>query len=285
MREQAAKGPPYPPVNLILVGNEENGEGDPYGTPHVLDALERGSGWTPDFMVVGERTGEQGEEIFGEICTESRGIIRALVTATGVSGHTGTSGSPADLLDKLVEARAVLKSNFKRHLTLASADGWESSARFPFMTVGEPGVYNITASHGVLGIEIRPIPGDDLEGFVAETNKLCRTLDLEFTVEVSVYVDPDHQGAGVARALYEHLIPTLAAQGFRSVVAAITVPNPACERLHRAFGFREVGLLSRVGWKFDRWHDVSNWQRALRVDDRAPGAIKTVSRALMLATE
>jgi phosphinothricin acetyltransferase len=109
--------------------------------------------------------------------------------------------------------------------------------------------------------------------------------DLAYTAEVSVYVDPDHQRTGVARALYEHLIPTLAAQGYRSVVAAIAVPNPASERLHRAFGFREVGRLDKVGWKFDSWHDVASWQLVLKEDDRAPAAIKTVSQALLLAPD
>jgi succinyl-diaminopimelate desuccinylase len=185
MRERAAAGPPYPPFNLLLVGNEENGEGDPFGTPHVLETLRRETGWRPEFMVVGERTGERGDELYGEVCTANRGILRATITARGVSGHTGTSGSPADLLDTLVEAQAKLKSIFERHLTLASDDGWESTARLPFLNVGEPDVYNITASIGVLGLEIRPIPGDDLEGFVAATARTCEQLGLELDVVLS----------------------------------------------------------------------------------------------------
>ncbi|MBD3872255.1 MAG: M20/M25/M40 family metallo-hydrolase [Acidobacteria bacterium] len=184
MCERAAAGPPYPPFNLLLVGNEENGEGDPFGTPHVLKTLEKESGWQPQLMVVGERTGETGDELHGAVCTESRGILRMLVTASGVCGHTGISGSPADLLDKLVEVRSVLGSSFKRHLTLSSLDGWETTARFPFLNVGEPGVYNITAGSGVLGIEVRPIPGDDLAGLVAEAEALCGELGLEAVVEV-----------------------------------------------------------------------------------------------------
>jgi acetylornithine deacetylase/succinyl-diaminopimelate desuccinylase-like protein len=182
MREQAANGPPYPPFNLLLVGNEENGESDPFGTPHVLETLRRESGWQPKLMVVGERTGEVGDELFGEICPENRGILRATVTARGVAGHTGTSGSPADLLDSLVEVQSALKGLFKRHLTLTSGDGWESTARLPFLNVGEPGVFNITASLGVLGLEIRPIPGDDLDGLVAATRRLCGELGLELEV-------------------------------------------------------------------------------------------------------
>jgi succinyl-diaminopimelate desuccinylase len=184
MHERAAAGAPYPPFNLLLVGNEENGEGEPFGTPHVLGTLERESGWRPHFMVVGERTGEEGNELYGTVCTENRGILRMHIRARGVSGHTGTSGSPADLLDSLVEARAGLLSIFKRHLTLSSSDGWETTARFPFLNVGEPEVYNITAAEGVLGIEVRPIPEDDLGSFVAEAESLCEELDLEAVVEL-----------------------------------------------------------------------------------------------------
>lgn len=184
MAEQAAKGPPYPPMNLLLVGNEENGEGEPFGTPHVLADLEKRKGWAPELMVVGERTGEVGEELFGEVCTESRGVLRIRITARGETGHTGVGGSPGDLLDTLIEVRGVLDSVFKRHLTLSSLDGWETSARFPFLTVGEPGVYNITAGEGVLGIEIRPIPGDDIKGLRDEIVGLCKELGLELVMEV-----------------------------------------------------------------------------------------------------
>jgi acetylornithine deacetylase/succinyl-diaminopimelate desuccinylase-like protein len=136
-------------------------------------------------MIVGERTGEKGDELFGEICTESRGVLRALITARGQCGHTGVGGSPGDLLDKLVEIRGVLVSVFNRHLTLSSLNGWETSARFPFLNVGEPGVYNITAGEGVLGIEIRPIPGDDLGRLEDEMVALCGELGLDVDFEVN----------------------------------------------------------------------------------------------------
>ena len=184
MRRLAASGPPYPRINLLLVGNEENGEGDPFGTPHVLDILEMERGWRPELMVVGERTGENGDELVGAICTESRGVLRMEIMARGACGHTGTGGGPRDLLDSLIETKSVMGSSFNRHLTLASLDGWETSARFPYLNVGEVGVYNITAGHGVLGVEVRPIPGDDLEGLVAEVKSLCGELGLEATVGV-----------------------------------------------------------------------------------------------------
>jgi len=51
----------------------------------------------------------------------------------------------------------------QRHLTLDSKNGWYSQARFLFIQVGTPGVYNVSADAGVLGVEVRSIPQDNLD--------------------------------------------------------------------------------------------------------------------------
>ena len=81
-----------------------------------------------------------------------------------------------------------------------------------------------------------------------------------WTVEVTVYVHPDRHRLGIGKSLYGKLIPTLAAQGYHTLLGGITLPNSASVRLHESFGFRRVALLERVGWKFDQWHDVSYWE-------------------------
>ncbi len=40
MKDQLQSGGPFPPINLLLVGNEENGEQEPMGSPHVLEILK-----------------------------------------------------------------------------------------------------------------------------------------------------------------------------------------------------------------------------------------------------
>ena len=184
LAERCAAGPPYPPFNTILVGNEENGEGEAWGTPHILADLAKRHGWSPEVMLVGERTGEEGDELFGMVCPENRGVARLRFTARGKKGHTGTGAVPVDLLDRLIELKTVLSSVFHRHLTMSSLDGWESAARFPFLNVGEAGVYNITAGEGVLGLEIRPVPADDMAAMSAEITGLCRELDIALDIEV-----------------------------------------------------------------------------------------------------
>jgi phosphinothricin acetyltransferase len=97
-----------------------------------------------------------------------------------------------------------------------------------------------------------------------------------YTAEITVYVHPDHHEQGIGKALYGRLIPTLKAQGYRSVTGAIALPNAASLRLHERFGLRCAGILERVGWKFDKWHDVGYWQGQLTDDHAEPTEIKPV---------
>jgi L-amino acid N-acyltransferase YncA len=97
-----------------------------------------------------------------------------------------------------------------------------------------------------------------------------------WSAETTVYVHPDHHGRGLGTALYGRLIRILAAQGYRSLLGGITVPNPASVRLHESLGFRRVALLEQVGWKFGRWHDVGYWQLQLQEGAGQPSAIRPV---------
>lgn len=81
-------------------------------------------------------------------------------------------------------------------------------------------------------------------------------------------------GTGGGRALYEALLARLAARGFRTAVAGMTLPNDASVALHRALGFEPVGTYRRVGWKHARWHDVAWFQRPLVVGDGPPQPLR-----------
>ncbi|MHC4776072.1 MAG: GNAT family N-acetyltransferase [Planctomycetota bacterium] len=101
-----------------------------------------------------------------------------------------------------------------------------------------------------------------------------------WTAETTVYVHPGDHGRGVGKALYEGLITILQAQGYRTLLGGITVPNPASVRLHEALGFRRVALLEQVGWKFGRWHDVGYWELKLLDEASAPVTIRPVAEVI-----
>jgi succinyl-diaminopimelate desuccinylase len=179
MKDICRGGASLPNISLLLVGNEENGESEAWGTPHVLNELDL----KPSLFIAGERTGEKGNELFGEICVENRGVMRFDVIARGTKGHTGVAGT-GDLSEKLIAARSALNEIFAKHLTLKSPDGWQSQAKFPFINVGTPGIYNVTAGEGILGVEIRTIPQDNVIGLKFDVESYCEANGLEVKFSV-----------------------------------------------------------------------------------------------------
>lgn len=84
------------------------------------------------------------------------------------------------------------------------------------------------------------------------------------TAEDSVYMDPAAAGLGAGRALLTAVIAQSAAAGYRELVAIIgDSGNQASIGLHRALGFREVGILRNVGLKFGRWLDTVIMQHTI----------------------
>lgn len=84
-----------------------------------------------------------------------------------------------------------------------------------------------------------------------------------WSCEVSLYVARDRRRTGVGRTLYEALFVRLAALGYHTAVAGMTLPNAASMALHLEMGFEPVGTYHRIGWKNDAWHDVAWAQRPL----------------------
>jgi L-amino acid N-acyltransferase len=93
------------------------------------------------------------------------------------------------------------------------------------------------------------------------------------TVEDSVYVRRDRQGAGVGKVLLGELVELATAHGFHAVMARIVGGHEASIALHRAQGFDVVGIEREVGRKFGRWLDVVVMQRLL-AEPAPPGAAR-----------
>ena len=85
------------------------------------------------------------------------------------------------------------------------------------------------------------------------------------TIENSVYVGEGCQRSGIGRALLNELVARCEAGPWRQMLAVVGggADNAGSLSLHRACGFREVGTLRSVGFKFGRWLDTVLMQRAL----------------------
>lgn len=93
-----------------------------------------------------------------------------------------------------------------------------------------------------------------------------------YGVEVSIYVEPGARGRGVGRALLRALVDDVRSRGLRHLIAAISdsATSAASIALHRSAGFEVVGRYRQVGWKFDRWLDVTLMQLDLAPEGAPP---------------
>lgn len=114
------------------------------------------------------------------------------------------------------------------------------------------------------------VDGDRVLGY-AYGGRFKERAAYRWSCEVSVYLEVGLRRAGGGRALYAALLPRLAARGYRTAFAGMTLPNDASAGLHRALGFEPAGTFRRVGWKAGVWHDVAWVQLSLApTDDGTP---------------
>lgn len=99
----------------------------------------------------------------------------------------------------------------------------------------------------------------------ASTSRWRAKAAYDPTVETSVYLRDDAVGRGLGTLLYGALFDAIATEDVHTIVAGMTLPNDASRALHQKFGFREVGVFSRVGRKFGKYWDVGWFQRTLKV--------------------
>lgn len=91
-----------------------------------------------------------------------------------------------------------------------------------------------------------------------------------WTAEVGLYVAHDARNRRIGTVLYTALLDEVAARGFRSAVAGITLPNDASLALHARLGFEPVGTFRDAGYKMGAWHDVAFFQKRFATGHEPP---------------
>jgi L-amino acid N-acyltransferase YncA len=118
------------------------------------------------------------------------------------------------------------------------------------------------ASHAWLVAE----DGDRVVGYAYGSRHHERAA-YRWAADVAIYLSASHQGKGIGRQLYTELFKVLRGQGFRMLCAGLTLPNAGSDAIHRSFGFEEVGVYRKIGWKSGAWHDVRWYQLDLHPGD------------------
>lgn len=86
-----------------------------------------------------------------------------------------------------------------------------------------------------------------------------------FTVENSIYLSPAATGKGLGKALMARMLDDAKAAGVTEVIAVIADRGAeASIALHANFGFKDIGHMGKVGFKFGRWLGTVLMQKSLR---------------------
>ena len=91
--------------------------------------------------------------------------------------------------------------------------------------------------------------------------------------EISIYLDQNFHGKGIARPLYITLFQLLERQGYCNLLAGIVTPNPKSEKFHIKMGFQKIGTYHHIGNKFGKWWNVDWYELFLQEEGYAPRQI------------
>ena len=97
----------------------------------------------------------------------------------------------------------------------------------------------------------------------AATAASARGRRPKYTVEHSVYVHRDHRGRGLGLQIMRSLIEAARRNDVHAMMGGIDATNAGSIALHERLGFKHVGTLPQVGFKFGRWLDLAFYQLLL----------------------
>ena len=107
-------------------------------------------------------------------------------------------------------------------------------------------------------------PGGQILGY-AYVTPWREKAAYRFTVESSIYLGPASTGKGLGKVLLAELIARSKAAGAKEMIAVIADKGAdASIELHRKYGFKDIGHMGKVGFKFGRWLGTVLMQKSLK---------------------
>lgn len=112
-----------------------------------------------------------------------------------------------------------------------------------------------------------------MDGHIAGYAYCSKYLEKEgfsWDCEATVYVDERYHNKGVATKLYNALIQIVYEQGYYNIYSLICIPNEGSVKLHKKFGFKEVGVYYNTAYKLGKWRDLLVMEKNLRPYELEP---------------
>ncbi len=85
----------------------------------------------------------------------------------------------------------------------------------------------------------------------------------KYSIEHSVYVHKDYRKNGIGEKLLKELIKIASGMDYAIIVAGIDADNNKSIKLHEKLGFKYSGTITKAGYKFGKWLDLTFYQLEL----------------------
>lgn len=85
----------------------------------------------------------------------------------------------------------------------------------------------------------------------------------KYSIEHSVYVNKDYRQSGIGEKLINELIRIANEMGYAIIVAGIDADNNKSIKLHEKLGFKSCGTITKAGYKFGKWLDLTFYELEL----------------------
>ena len=119
----------------------------------------------------------------------------------------------------------------------------------------------------------------ELEGRVvgyAYCSRFKERAAFDWDCECSVYIDEKEHRKGIATALYTKLFELVTRQGYYNIYALITYSHENSVALHKKFGFTEVGVYKKTGYKMGKWWDLLVMEKKIHSFEEIPMKPKSI---------
>ena len=146
-------------------------------------------------------------------------------------------------------------------------------------------IYNHYVAHTVITFEEEAVSVADMADRIAEARSLSLpwlVAEVEgaivgyayarrwrprsayrYSAETTIYLERGYVGRRIGTTLYSALLPLLRERGMHVAIGGVALPNDASIALHEKLGFERVATFRQVGFKHDRWVDVTYLQLVL----------------------
>ena len=104
-----------------------------------------------------------------------------------------------------------------------------------------------------------PVIVAEVDQVVAGWAALSRWSDkkaYDSTAEVSVYVDKNYRNKGIGKKLLDLISIEGQSVGLHCILSRITEGNEVSINVHVALGYKHIGVMKEVGFKFGKYLDV-----------------------------